>query len=1526
MSRFTLFQRQASPGATVTLRLTRGEDVTGRVTELDDQHVCVDVGERIVTIFEDILAGWDIHQCPPGAPGEATNAKPAASGPTDPLRPPAEELNSATAPVSPSPAADPAVLARRARIDASYSEAAKRARLEPPQPDFTFPDGEFPATSMADVRREWDRARNQYEYALKVREESRLVNVVGQVLRPLVDRYTESPSLRAVMGCLLLKLGHQADAIEHLRTAAFTSRKPDHWYALAYATAGSATECYALRNYLLVKRPDEAWDAWLRYFALAVSHSDATGMVRVLERCFSLEPGSPPREAAGETLVYVYGVIGAPDAAQSATAVLVRGEAFPPEGWRDLLRGILAAPSVELTQEEERATVPSPHPKKTPTVPSGTIASFGTQRFGFIDGDDGETYFFRIDDVVDDSLKQALLEGTWRSHAQVEFTPVPSPGHRYRRAVQVLPHEDVNALLNRAQQLVRINQHSQAMALVRRVLASSPEDPDALKLEADIKQEIRSLGIGLPKGKGPYARAKRAQLQDQDLDAAERLFRQAIQQGDTTESAIKDLASLLQQQGRLNDAASLLESKRKGYSGVSPYDSVLATLYQHGGRHDEAVKLLEGLVRQATRQARPAILRRMAYCHFKAARYDDAERILRDLLVDAPGDRTAERWLAELEEARRIGSYADAAEIIGGFGGLAEEGLELSPLARDAIRTCSFEGVDPSKLQSGALTSKDVDRLEDLAKELGTRRPRDRAAYYLSAAAILSRQPSNEDAARVYDYLRRYFASMGDAAWVAKHAADAVRAYYIESLSLVSDPGDEAWRTLLRYFKTHDPGSQDEFEQLVQHSRKYRDALLGILRGIYSAAREQLIDRLLEVASQSSFAAKAILDGVQADTDIHRFLAKKFGVEERMERTKFSQVWTEQCRERLRSRQQVIEVCRTLTRHQLTAASIEELISQLRSIVRNPLPELDRRRIGDLLDIADPALGFCRSSDFEDKEQHYWLVTTRATSFCEQVREAPTQFAYAGLLPLAEHLRSLTEEQYAETARTSAAQIELRLLVDHYVRSSKGQVKLQVEVMNRQGCSPASNVRLTLGPLDSPYFEASKLDEEIAPTLRGGSSVVSHVTLKLRENASKEPAFPIRARARFRNRVGEDCSSEQVEWTVRLYGEHEFRPLPNRYAPYAEGGPVDDPEMFVGRADLLDRLQDSLLSGKGSKSIVMFGQKRAGKSSLLEHLRRRLLDCSDCVPVQFSLYEHGPRLNEPVFFYQVLKGVADALADRREDGANVPDFASPSLNDLQQHPILRFHEVMSALSREMRRMSENPRLILVLLVDEFTEVFKQIRKGTIAAEFMKAWKAVVEKRYFASVLVGQDIMPAFKAEFPNEFGVTEDVRVTYLAEADARRLIEVPVGAQRYVGSAVSRILGLTAGSPFYTMMFCSRLVDYMNRTRSVVVTDADIAAIAQDMISGDRRLTKDKFDNLICAGDGLQDSGIDPDETFRICAEIARSGDRGWCSRDALRSFEKEKIDVLLADLELRDVVERKGDAYRLRVGLFREWLLVQG
>jgi AAA+ ATPase superfamily predicted ATPase len=129
--------------------------------------------------------------------------------------------------------------------------------------------------------------------------------------------------------------------------------------------------------------------------------------------------------------------------------------------------------------------------------------------------------------------------------------------------------------------------------------------------------------------------------------------------------------------------------------------------------------------------------------------------------------------------------------------------------------------------------------------------------------------------------------------------------------------------------------------------------------------------------------------------------------------------------------------------------------------------------------------------------------------------------------------------------------------------------------------------------------------------------------------------------------------------------------------------------MFVGRETLLEQLSHSLLSGSASKCVVMFGQKRAGKSSILEHLRRRLLGIEVCLPIQFSLYEIGPNLNEAAFFYQIIRSVSEAVVNSREHIAANADLSYPSLDDLREHPALRFHEAMSSLTRELRRASGN---------------------------------------------------------------------------------------------------------------------------------------------------------------------------------------------------------------------------------------------
>ncbi len=103
------------------------------------------------------------------------------------------------------------------------------------------------------------------------------------------------------------------------------------------------------------------------------------------------------------------------------------------------------------------------------------------------------------------------------------------------------------------------------------------DSPGASRHES--KAEIKSLPI--PRGNLPYAKAKRAEYLERNLGKAEYLYRNAIKYNDRAESAVKDLASLLHQQGRTSEAVEILESySHLVTEDVEKYQNLLENLHK----------------------------------------------------------------------------------------------------------------------------------------------------------------------------------------------------------------------------------------------------------------------------------------------------------------------------------------------------------------------------------------------------------------------------------------------------------------------------------------------------------------------------------------------------------------------------------------------------------------------------------------------------------------------------------------------------------------------------------------------------------------------------------------------------------------------------------------------------------------------------------------------------------------------------------------------------------------------------------
>ena len=99
-----------------------------------------------------------------------------------------------------------------------------------------------------------------------------------------------------------------------------------------------------------------------------------------------------------------------------------------------------------------------------------------------------------------------------------------------------------------------------------------------LKIDAPDYLKDFDQSLPLPKGNSPYALAKRAEYIHKDLKLAQFYYEQAIKQGDRAESAIKDIASILHQQGLTERACDFLRLHQHYFRDQRKLENLLSSL------------------------------------------------------------------------------------------------------------------------------------------------------------------------------------------------------------------------------------------------------------------------------------------------------------------------------------------------------------------------------------------------------------------------------------------------------------------------------------------------------------------------------------------------------------------------------------------------------------------------------------------------------------------------------------------------------------------------------------------------------------------------------------------------------------------------------------------------------------------------------------------------------------------------------------------------------------------------------------
>jgi hypothetical protein len=398
------------------------------------------------------------------------------------------------------------------------------------------------------------------------------------------------------------------------------------------------------------------------------------------------------------------------------------------------------------------------------------------------------------------------------------------------------------------------------------------------------------------------------------------------------------------------------------------------------------------------------------------------------------------------------------------------------------------------------------------------------------------------------------------------------------------------------------------------------------------------------------------------------------------------------------------------------------------------------------------------------------------------------------------------------------AQLEVALQTHQAIAA--GDVALGLELRN-VGRSPATNVRVEVLPGRGYGVVQGRATLELLPARR-----TEWVQVTVR------PIVRDQFRAEFEIRYDDQESVNKVQHfadRVRLVAvPEEFVEIANPYAtgrPLGPGSPV-----FFGRDDLFDFIRENL-GGLGQENIlVLVGQRRMGKTSLMRQLPARLGE--EYLPVFLDGQALGFGGGVAGLLYDVAVEIVEVLASQGID------VEPPMLDDLAERPTEAFERRF--LPQVVQVLDDR---VLLLLFDEFEELEMRVRGGELSpAVFSYLRHLMQHSQNLAFLFAGTHRLEDLTADYWSIlFNIALYRRVGTLDAGAARRLIVEPVQGCGlvYDDLAVDKMLRVTGGHPYFLQLMCYTMINLHNRERRNYLTIEDVNRTLAEIVSlGEAHLT----------------------------------------------------------------------------------------
>ncbi len=350
--------------------------------------------------------------------------------------------------------------------------------------------------------------------------------------------------------------------------------------------------------------------------------------------------------------------------------------------------------------------------------------------------------------------------------------------------------------------------------------------------------------------------------------------------------------------------------------------------------------------------------------------------------------------------------------------------------------------------------------------------------------------------------------------------------------------------------------------------------------------------------------------------------------------------------------------------------------------------------------------------------------------------------------------------------------------------------------------------------------------------------------------------------------------------------------------PYIAGNPVRGETLFIGRTDILRDVQQVLRDPR-TNAIVLYGQRRIGKTSILFELEQQLSESGEYLPVYFDLHDKSDLSLSEILFRlaeQIARHVDGTLLERQLFDTEGSFFRTDFLPG-----------IVCPINKK-----------LILLFDEF-DVLDRPYKGQVGATFLPYLRRWIARTCDVHFVLAMGKRPdELSANMLNTFKEAKTRHVSLMDISESLAIVRQSEQNHSLYWSdaAIDRICFWTQGHPYLTQLLSSEIWEMLYdeapvRPPKATAEDVDLA------IEATLEQGANAFQWIW--------NGLTPAEKLALSA-MAAAG-KSQIQRGALQyrgagKFRRE-LEMAPESLLKRDLLRRSSSGYRFAIPLLQRWIM---